>query len=67
MSVWHIPPDYIVNNWTEELLNLMAEKLAKRKKREYEAIKGRAPQNKVSDTQLFSIAKNVIKVKKNAD
>jgi len=28
---WHLPPDYIVNNWTHELLNLMVEALIKRR------------------------------------
>ena len=31
MAEWHITPDYIVNNWTDELLNLMVEKLTARK------------------------------------
>lgn len=59
MSEWHITPDYIVNNWTDELLLLMTEKLAERKERELDAAKGK----KVSDTTLFSRAKNLIKVK----
>ena len=36
MAEWHVTPDYIVNNWTDELLNLMIEKLSERKKRESE-------------------------------
>ena len=32
MSEWHVTPDYIVNNWTDELLILMLEKLVERKK-----------------------------------
>ena len=28
---WHVTPDYIVNNWTEELLELMVGKLAERR------------------------------------
>ena len=31
LAEWGLPPDYIVNNWTEELLNLMTQKLAERK------------------------------------
>lgn len=42
MAEWHITPDYIINNWTDELLDLMCEKLAERKKREMNAIKGKA-------------------------
>jgi len=29
---WGLDPVYIVNNWTDELLDLMIEKLVKRKK-----------------------------------
>ena len=35
-----MPPDYIVNNWTEELLELMAQKLSERKERESNLLKG---------------------------
>ena len=31
MVEWHVTPDYIVNHWTEELLNLMIEKMMERK------------------------------------
>ena len=34
MSEWHITPDYIVNNWTDELFDLMVEKLVDRKDKE---------------------------------
>ena len=34
MSEWHLPPDYIVSNWTDELLNRMVDKLTERKERE---------------------------------
>ena len=54
MAEWHITPDYIVNNWTDELFNLMCEKLSERKKLEC----GTRPKVKkdvelVSDTELF--------------
>lgn len=32
MSEWHLPPDYIVTHWTDELFDLMVEKLTERKK-----------------------------------
>ncbi len=32
MSEWHLSPDYIVTHWTDELFNLMVEKLTERKK-----------------------------------
>ena len=34
MTEWHITPDYIVNNWTDELFELMVDKLVERKKKE---------------------------------
>ena len=40
MSEWHVTPDYIVNNWTDELLDLMTEKLVERKQKEAQALKG---------------------------
>ncbi len=43
MAEWHVTPDYIVNNWTDELLNLMTEKLEERKKRENDAVRGIEP------------------------
>ena len=33
MVEWHITPDYIVNNWTDELLDLMIEKMVERANR----------------------------------
>ena len=33
MSEWQVTPDYIINNWTDELLNLMIEKLVERENR----------------------------------
>ena len=47
-----MPPDYILGNWTDEMLELMIEKLVERKKREAEAISGRQ-KHKVPDDQLF--------------
>jgi len=60
LSEWHITPDYIVNNWTEELLNLMLEKLVDRKKKEINAIKGR--DNAVSVETLAAQSRGMIKV-----
>lgn len=60
---WRLPPDYIINNWTEELLNLMIEKMIQRKKRESEAISeavkaktAEPTSHLVSDTELFALA-----------
>lgn len=57
-------PEYIINNWTDEKLNLMVEKLVERKKG-----KGHSSQTegKVSDTELFIQAGNLIKVVKRVD
>jgi len=52
-----------LNNWTDELLALMVEKLVERKHRESDAIRGKPSTKKVSDTELFAAASNVIKVK----
>ena len=30
MTEWHTTPDYIINNWTDELLNLMIRKHVER-------------------------------------
>ena len=61
MAEWHITPDYIVNNWTDELFNLMTEKLSERKERERRAMHN-TPQEDVPDKVLFSKASNLIKV-----
>ena len=64
MSEWHVTPDYILDHWTDELFNLMVEKLAERKEREANAIKGRSSSPKVSDEFLFKQASNMIEVKR---
>jgi len=43
----------------------MVEKLIERKHRESDAMSGRPSHKKVSDTELFKVASNVIKVEKN--
>ena len=71
MAEWHLAPDYIVNNWTDELLNLMALKLTERKEREVQSVKVHSTQpnspRKVSDKVLFGMAQNKIKVVKDGD
>jgi len=62
MSEWHITPDYIVDNWTDELLNLMVGKLSERKEREKKAIEGK-PDNKVSVETLAAKSRGLIEVK----
>lgn len=68
LAEWHITPDYIVNNWTEELLSLMCEKLSERKERERESARGYSTKpNKVSVEGLAAVGKNLIKVVKRGD
>lgn len=65
MVEWHVTPDYIVSNWTDELFNLMVEKLIERKKRE--RLGSSTPlrnQGMVSDKELFARAGHLIKVEK---
>jgi hypothetical protein len=55
-----------MENWTSEEFSLMAERLAERKKREADAIRGKIPSNdKVSATELFSRMGSQVKVIKN--
>lgn len=57
MVEWHITPDYISNNWTDELFTLMCEKLTERKKRELDAMRDKSQMKSrtevVSDKELF--------------
>ena len=69
MAEWHITPDYILNNWTDEQLDLYIEKLVERKKREVQAMRpaslpGDSGGYKVPDSVLFTHASNLIKVVK---
>lgn len=74
MAEWHIPPDYIANNWTDELLSLMIEKMTKRKQGELDAIEGKPGVGsvkpgveQVSDTELFGRMGKNVKVKKHGN
>ncbi len=60
MSEWHVTPDYIVNNWTDELLDLM---IKKRNERLNKPVK-LPDEYKASDDALFAQAKNLVKVVK---
>jgi len=57
MSEWHLPPDYIVTHWTDELFTLMVEKLTERKK----PIK--TPDKTVSAEMLAAQSRGMIEVK----
>lgn len=51
MCEWGVTPDYIVNNWTEELFVLMVDALATRKERETESV--RHSERVVSGADMF--------------
>ena len=59
MSEWHLTPEYIIDNWTDEKFNLMVEKLVDRKTRESDAMKGHT----VSVETLASQSHGMIEVK----
>lgn len=60
---WHITPDYIINNWTDELLELMSDKLSERKEREQKALDGKPQTTEVSEEVFLERASNLIEVK----
>lgn len=66
MSEWHVTPDYIVNNWTDELLDLMIEKLVERRKREtpQTGTSERPEQATVPIETLAARSRGMIKMKK---
>ena len=63
MAEWHITPDYIVNNWTDELLDLMVEKMVERKQRETQPPPPKSSSG-TSDSDFFRRAGKLIKVVK---
>jgi len=69
MSEWHVTPDYIINNWTDELFNLMVEKLVERKGRIPGALQEPKPQqdSSVSIETLAAMSRGMIKVEKSGN
>jgi len=62
---WHITPDYIVTNWTDELLLLMTDKLVERKNRETNALSRTDDTSQsVSPETLAAMSNGMIKVEK---
>jgi len=55
-----------LDNWTNEVFTLMTEKLAERKQREADAMRGKPKGDtvKVKDTELFAQMGNQVKVAK---
>lgn len=68
MVEWHLSPDYIINNWTDELLDLMITCMHTRKQKELASLPP-VPGDiqKVSDAQLFDQLGNNIKVVKHGN
>ena len=63
LAEWHLSPNYIVDNWTDELLALMTEKLTDRMAR----LTG-TKTREMKEAELFSKAGHLIKVvKKSGD
>jgi len=56
-----------MDNWTGEEFALMTEKLAERKRREADAIRGHGTADKVSAEQLSARSRGMIKVVKKKD
>jgi len=62
---WGLSPEYIINNWTDEELDLMITCLHSRKQKEIASLRsGSGNEGKVTDAQLFSQLGNKIKVVK---
>ena len=64
MAEWHLSPEYIMNNWTDELLDLMIEKLTERKNRVKGVPTGDPGGHRVPASMLFAQASNLVKVVK---
>ena len=59
---WHLTPEYILDNWTDEEFALMVEKLVERKKRQAGAAED-GNEQRVSDSQLFAMSSHLGEVK----
>lgn len=71
MAEWHLAPEYIIGNWTDEEFALMCEKLMKRKRREAEMLKvepevsRRSSSRLIPDSELFRKMGSLVEVKRN--
>lgn len=55
LTEWHVTPDYISNNWSNELLAVMVEKLVERKRKVNQNVSMDSRNDDiVSDEVLFS-------------
>ncbi len=62
MSEWHVTPDYIVNNWTDELFDLMVKKLVERKEQERDAMQASSRPIATSDGSGLDRMGSMVKV-----
>ena len=57
MVEWRLTPEYILENWSNEKLNIMVEKLVERKQREADAYSGKSSVgNSMPEDQFFKQA-----------
>jgi len=55
MSEWHVAPDYIAENWTDELFSLMVGKFVERHTKELDKAEGkRTGEGMVDESVLFA-------------
>ena len=68
LAEWRLDPVYIAENWTDEMLIIMVEKLVERKQRINEAAAGdghsTSSDNMVSNEVLFAKMGKLVKVTK---
>ncbi|MDD2666897.1 MAG: hypothetical protein PHQ37_07960, partial [Methanocellales archaeon] len=64
LTEWHIDPVYIDANWTDEMLQVMLDKLVARKKRINDAISGNQGDDIVSEETLLAQMGNKVQVTK---
>ena len=62
MVEWHTTPDYIVNNWTDELFELMVLKMVERKNKETEAMNKASGKQVTSDSSSLRQMGSMVKV-----
>ena len=63
MTEWHVTPDYIADNWTDELFGLMVNKLVERKTKELDSYKkGSSREELVDEQTLFDAMGDSLKV-----
>jgi hypothetical protein len=68
LSEWGLTPEWIFDNWTDEELTLMLDKLVARKLELAKAYQGKSTEpEKISDTEMFSRLGNKIKKVKHGD